>query len=148
LFILAFAALSSLLVAQEPNQFTAAIIVTDQTGARIPEARVAVISRESGAERVSRANPQGEALIQLVPGTYTLRVQAMGFKTVVEGGVDVPGTLSKTVELTFEDEPCGDCVPAESIEIPVEYADLAVPIPYVPLVSLEPLKSRPLEHHH
>jgi len=55
-------------------------IVTDSTGAVVPDAAVKVTNQETGAVRNSVTNGKGEyAITQLLPATYTLTVTAPGF---------------------------------------------------------------------
>jgi hypothetical protein len=55
-------------------------IVTDSTGAVVPNAAVKVTNQDTGAVRNSVTNGKGEyAITQLLPATYTLNVTAPGF---------------------------------------------------------------------
>ncbi len=149
LFMLAFVVLNSPFIGQEPTQGPTAIIVIDQIGARIPGAHVSAINRESGARFDSAANSQGEALLQLAPGTYTLKVQARGFRTWEEDRVDASTPIRRTVSLQIGQLPCTlPCDPLFKIEIPVEHSDLTAEIPLLPLQSLEPLEMRSSRHRH
>src|ERR1700693_2923696 len=57
--------------------------VTDQTGAAIPGATVTVIDTERGLARTLTTDQAGEYNAPtLIPGTYTVRVAASGFKTL------------------------------------------------------------------
>ncbi len=55
-------------------------LVTDATGAAIPNATVAVVNAANGAKAGAATNAQGEySLQQLAPGKYTITVEAPGF---------------------------------------------------------------------
>ncbi len=89
-------------------------IVTDQTGGVISGATVTVIDTQRGVARTLMTDQAGEYNAPtLIPGTYTVRVEAAGFKklerqnVVVEVGKDVrvdatvqPGEQNQTVTVT------------------------------------------------
>src|ERR1700674_5237671 len=88
--------------------------VTDQTGAVLPGATVSVIDTQRGLARSLTTDGAGEYNApQLIPGTYTVRVEAKGFKAldrqnvVIEVGKEVrvdltpqTGDQSQTVTVT------------------------------------------------
>jgi uncharacterized surface anchored protein len=88
--------------------------VTDQSGAVISGAKVSVIDTQRGLARTLTTDSAGEySAPNLIPGTYTVRVEANGFQTLnrenvaVEVGqeirVDVtprPGQQSQSVTIT------------------------------------------------
>src|SRR4029450_8242546 len=75
-------ALASLAVAQDLDTVTITGRVTDQNGAIIPGATVEAVLIKSGLSRKAITNDEGRfRLIQLEPGTYTLRYSASGFAT-------------------------------------------------------------------
>jgi hypothetical protein len=56
--------------------------VSDQSGARIPNATVTLTNPEKGITRAFKTNDEGNFSFALLPaGTYTLTVEAAGFKT-------------------------------------------------------------------
>jgi hypothetical protein len=89
-------------------------IVTDQTGGVISGATVTVIDTQRGVARTLMTDQAGEYNAPtLIPGTYTVRVEATGFKklerqnVLVEVGKDVridvtvqPGEQTQTVTVT------------------------------------------------
>ena len=89
-------------------------IVTDQTGGVISGATVTVIDTQRGAARTLMTDQAGEYNAPtLIPGTYTVRVEAQGFKKLerqnveVEVGKDVrvdvtvqPGEQNQTITVT------------------------------------------------
>jgi hypothetical protein len=88
--------------------------VTDQTGAVLPGAMVTVIDTQRGPARTLNTDSAGEYNApNLIPGTYTVRVEAKGFKAlnrenvVLEVGKEVrvdltpqPGEQAQTVTVT------------------------------------------------
>ena len=91
-------------------------VVTDQTGAVIPGARVTIIDKDRGPARTLTTDAAGEYNApELIPGTYTVRVEAKGFKTLdranilLEVGKEIRvdlrpeiGEQTQTVQITAE----------------------------------------------
>jgi Carboxypeptidase regulatory-like domain len=90
--------------------------VTDQTGAVIPGATVTVTDMQRGIPRNLTTDRSGEYVApSLLPGTYTVRAEAKGFKAIensnllLEVGKDIrvdltlqPGEQTQTVNVTGE----------------------------------------------
>jgi hypothetical protein len=77
--------------------------VTDSTGAEVPNASVTVINTDTGVSRETRANGQGEYLVQfLQSGHYEVIITASGFSKVDRKNliVLVGSTLSVDAALT------------------------------------------------
>jgi len=79
-------------------------IVTDQTGAVIPGATVNIIDKDRGPARTLTTDAAGAYdAPALIPGTYTVRVEAKGFKTLeranilLEVGKEVRADLSPEI---------------------------------------------------
>ncbi len=63
-------------------------VVKDQTGAVIPNASVTVLSPDTGATRSVTTTSTGDfAVPNLPPGTYTITIEAQGFKKLETQGV-------------------------------------------------------------
>ncbi len=57
-------------------------VVSDSTGAVIPAAKVTLLNDRTGVETTRETNAVGQYVFDFVlPGTYTLRVEAQGFRT-------------------------------------------------------------------
>ena len=116
-FVLASIILSSPASAQSNGRILGT--VTDQTGAVIGGATVIIIDTERGLARTLTTDAAGEynapSLIpgSLIPGTYTVRIEAKGFQrldrqnVVLEVGKEVridltpqPGAQTQTVTIT------------------------------------------------
>ena len=64
--------------------------VTDATGASIPSAQVTVTDEAKGTSSTLKSNSAGEfTAAQLIPDSYTVKVEAQGFKIFVQKGVVV-----------------------------------------------------------
>jgi hypothetical protein len=78
--------------------------VSDSTGARVPNAKVTLSNPEKGITRAFTTDPEGNFSFALLPaGTYTLMVEAAGFKTSKQTGItlEVGQSASQSVTLTI-----------------------------------------------
>ena len=65
-------------------------IVTDPSGAVLPDAKVTATDAATNVSTIATTNGSGNyALLYLVPGIYTLRVEHAGFKELVRNGIAV-----------------------------------------------------------
>ncbi len=79
----------SLLCAQE-YRATVLGVVTDPTGAAVPLANVTITNNETGVVATTQAGNDGAYQIPfLLPGTYTVKVEHPGFKTLERGPVEL-----------------------------------------------------------
>lgn len=88
--------------------------VTDNTGAIVPKAMVAIVESATGIVHTDVTNGSGNYTFpDLTPGTYSVTVTSKGFKKEVRAGVDVavntttrvdialqPGAVTETVTVT------------------------------------------------
>ncbi|MFY9528367.1 MAG: TonB-dependent receptor [Candidatus Acidiferrales bacterium] len=79
-------------------------VVMDQTGASVPDAKVTLSNEGVGYTRESTSAKDGAyELLQLPPGTYSLRVSAKGFKTFEQARlvllVATPATVNVRLEI-------------------------------------------------
>src|SRR5512134_1968192 len=98
------------------SQVTASLsgVITDETGASVPSARIALTNTDTGVSRDATSNETGLYQFPLLqPGTYSLAVQKDGFKQVTREGVRLEvnqaaridfamqvGAVTETVEVT------------------------------------------------
>src|SRR5579864_5316176 len=78
--------------------------VSDSSGARVPNANVTLSSPEKGITRIFRTDAEGNFSFALLPAsTYTLTVEAAGFKTTKQQGItlEVGQSVSQSVTLTI-----------------------------------------------
>ena len=78
--------------------------VSDSSGARVPNANVTLTNPEKGITRAFKTDPEGNFSFALLPaGTYTLTVEAAGFKTFKQQGItlEVGQSASQSVTLTI-----------------------------------------------
>lgn len=65
-------------------------VVTDTSGAVVPSASITVIHEQTGLERETLADDAGAYIASLLPpGTYTVEVEASGFKKSVRKGISL-----------------------------------------------------------
>ncbi|HXG32006.1 MAG TPA: carboxypeptidase-like regulatory domain-containing protein, partial [Bryobacteraceae bacterium] len=77
--------------------------VVDQTNAVVPGAAVVITSKDTGAVRETRTDPAGRySVVNLLPGTYDLRVSAPGFRTMTREEVVVTINTVTRVDLQLE----------------------------------------------
>ncbi|MDX6385150.1 MAG: hypothetical protein QOK48_2723, partial [Blastocatellia bacterium] len=84
LLLLALAALiPAAVAAQSPNTASMTVVVIDQAGAVIKDARVSVVNTATGAVREGVSGTDGTATFSALPltGTYTVSVSRQGFGT-------------------------------------------------------------------
>src|SRR5262252_5693804 len=69
---------------------TAAVsgIITDPTGAAVPDAQVTALQTSTGTAIKTQSNLNGFYLLPNVPaGSYTLRVERIGFQVYIQEGI-------------------------------------------------------------
>jgi len=78
--------------------------VSDSTGARVPNAKVTLNNPEKGITRAFTTDPEGNFSFALLPaGSYTLMVEAAGFKTSKQTGItlEVGQSANQSITLTI-----------------------------------------------
>ena len=94
--------------------------VTDQNGAVVPDAKVTLANVETNEAREVTTNNEGDYSIpQLQAASYTLKVEAPGFKTASIGGVKIAVQINRTVDVTLEVGAIGDTVMVSAENGPV-----------------------------
>ena len=83
LLVSALGILAAPAFAQSPNTSTVVVLVTDQSGAVVNDARVSVTNNQTGAVRASTSGVDGSATFPALSltGTYTVTVTKQGFAT-------------------------------------------------------------------
>ena len=102
-FVLLAILLFSALPAFAQNQTTAEIsgIVTDASGAAVPNAAVVAVGKETGVQRNAKSNSDGYYSLPLLPpGTYQITVKASGFQTVTREGISL--SINHTARVDFK----------------------------------------------
>jgi hypothetical protein len=118
LWVLVFVCcLSASLLAQDTASITGT--VTDQTGAAIPNAQVAITNPEHGIKRTTASNGAGDYLISTIPpGTYQLTITATGFKKYEAPGIILRIAQKARADATLQ-------IGAEGTEVTIQGAPVA-----------------------
>ncbi len=76
-----FLVLTALLLAQSPNTATMIVVVVDQSGGSVKDARISVVNAATGATREAVSGGDGSATISALSltGSYTVNVSKAGF---------------------------------------------------------------------
>src|SRR5947199_1124754 len=114
LVLASFSVIVSPMVAQDLDNVTISGRVTDQNGAVIPGATVTATLTATKLDRIVVANEDGQyRLIQLPPGTYTLKAAFTNF--AVEEKTDLKTIAGQNVKLDFTLKPAG--ITAETVVV-------------------------------
>lgn len=101
---LVFASTCLLLAAPTVAQVTTATLyglVRDPSGSMLPGATVTITQEETGAARTTTTNESGEFVASALPvGTYEVKVELQGFKSLVHRGLEL--TSGQSARETFE----------------------------------------------
>ena len=74
--------------------------VKDSSGGALPGTTVTVVNPTQAMTQTAQTGPQGIFVFaQLLPGTYSLKVELSGFKTVERSNVILPTKSAKAAEL-------------------------------------------------
>ena len=78
-------------------------IVTDTSGAAVPDAKVSIINQDTGAKIVVGTNSAGNYSTPPLPiGTYTMEVEKEGFKHATHPGIVLSGAQSFRQDVKLE----------------------------------------------
>jgi len=113
LFVLQFFAICLLLspnrvpaLAQDLDEITISGRVADERGASVVGAKVSAVLDSTGAPRATVTDEEGRfRLVELAPGSYTVRVSSGGFAAEVRSGV--AAVAGQNVRLDFTLRPAG-----------------------------------------
>src|SRR5215471_3830478 len=102
-FVLCVTALAVTTSAQVTGSATLRGTLKDPKGAVVPNATVTLINEATQAERTTKSNDEGlYVFTAVIPGTYTLKVESSGFKTVSESGVGVETSSTRALDVTLD----------------------------------------------
>ncbi len=101
-FSLLFLLSTTLLLAQsDTSQITG--YVRDASGAAVPNAKVTITNENTGIERSTNSNNDGNYILtNVTPGYYTINVELTGFKKFVQKQTKVDASLPLTVNVNLE----------------------------------------------
>jgi hypothetical protein len=119
-------------------------VVTDPSGALVPQATVQLTSQENGIKRATVTDAGGHySFTQLPPSTYNLAVQEKGFKEYKQNGIvlDASVSASQNVSLTVGSETQEVVVTSQASLLNTENANIAAAIDGKQVVEL-PLNLR------
>ena len=123
LFISFGAALGNSVVFAQADVATATIkgIITDETGAGVNDARITLTNNERGMMRSVKTDDEGVYRVPLLqPGTYELRVEAVGFQPLVLSGVVVTVGQVDVRDVTLEVREVNEAVTVKATPALVE----------------------------
>src|ERR1044071_8140402 len=101
---LILSAFITLAVAQSPNTATMMVVVNDQNGAVIRDARVSVVNTATGASREAISGDDGVATFAALSltGTYKVTVSREGFGNEERGGLTLRSGETATIKLMLQ----------------------------------------------
>jgi hypothetical protein len=103
--------------------------VTDPQGAAVAGAKVTVTDQRKGTEDAATTNADGNySVTHLIPDTYTVRVEATGFKVSEQKDVIVSADAGSRVDMQFQVGGATETVEvtAEAPQLKTDRADVAV----------------------
>jgi hypothetical protein len=119
-------------------------IITDPTGALVPQATVNLSSGETGINRTFTTDARGHySFSQLSPATYSLTIQIKGFKEYTQNGIvlDAGQSANQDVALTLGSENQQVVVTAQASLLNTDNANISADIDAKQIVEL-PLNLR------
>jgi hypothetical protein len=122
--------------------------VQDKSGAKVPGAQVAVTDQATGVVRNGTTNGDGfYRLSELPPGTYTVAVDATGFKSQVTKNVAVAAESARGLDVTMEVGNTSETitVTGEAPALQTENATLQGTLPSIAVQNLPEIDRDPYE---
>jgi hypothetical protein len=101
LLVAAIAGLAAPARAQSPHTSAIVVVVTDQSGAVIQDARVSVVNDQTGAAREAASSSDGSTTFPALSltGTYTVSVSKSGFATEERRGITLRAGETATLRV-------------------------------------------------
>ena len=101
--LLLLCAFTAFAVAQSPNTATMIVVVTDQTGAVVTDARVTVLNTATGASREAVSGSDGRATFGALSltGTYKVTVERQGFGNEERSDLTLRSGETATLKVTL-----------------------------------------------
>ncbi|MPZ18173.1 MAG: hypothetical protein GEV06_09710 [Luteitalea sp.] len=94
-------------------------IVTDQSGARVPEATVTIVNQETSLTRTTTTSDTGGfSLTGLVPGPYLITIEKEGFASEVLENVGISAEQMQSVNVELEVGGAQDTVTVSAEAVP------------------------------
>ena len=122
--VLRLACLLLLMVSASFGQISTAVLegtVEDALGARIPDARVKLVSGITGAESCSITSHDGSfALFGIIPGPYSVNIEREGFSTAQISGITLNLGETKDFLIQLRVGPITETVRIDAAEITVD----------------------------
>ncbi len=122
-------------------------IVTDSSGAAVAGATIRATNQETGVLTTSKTQATGDYLLNfLIPGTYTVEIEAQGFRLNRESGVTVVAGDSVRIDVSLQ---LGEVrqsidVQAHPVAVNTESAELTQTFSYKALDQLPNIDRNPL----
>src|ERR1051326_5089242 len=107
-------------------------VVTDQAGAVVADAKVTVTNVDTNVAQTSTTTSAGTYLIiDVVPGTYVVKVEKSGFRSSITNNVVVVGGATSTANATLQPGTVTETVEvnAPSVELQTEQPEIGTTLP-------------------
>ena len=113
-------AFAPFLMAQTAGMGTLMGRVIDTSGNAVTNATVTATSVDNGRMRSATTGPDGTYKLDMAPGNYRVKLEAIGFKTVEIPSVTVSGTETAVLDekLKMEEQSTGKPTPAQQDNLP------------------------------
>src|SRR5262249_61947529 len=98
---IAFATAAAAASAQSPNNASIVVLVSDQSGAMVSDARVSVTNDQTGAVREATSGSSGSASFPALPltGTYSVTVSKPGFGAESRNDITLRSSETATLKV-------------------------------------------------
>src|SRR6185312_748865 len=100
--------------------------VEDPSGAAVPGADVTIINQGTTQQTAVKSDSQGRySLLNLLPGTYNLRVSASGFRTAEQTGIIISPNIVGRIDIKLEVGKMSEqvSVSAQAVQLQTDKAD-------------------------